>query len=149
MLNVVDGSHCKAWIQSNSTRWTQLFKGCNIKGWLFFIYLFFSCHTVFKCYGQAKNVNVSFIHSSIHLDSWLVWAIEASELLPLQSPWISPVGCHLSGGKDLYWVLSFQWKSEGVRDSENSKNECNEMVCSGRKKARKKETCQLFCFFID
>jgi len=37
------------------------------------------------------------------------------------------------GGKDLWkrWVLSLEWKVEGVTDGENEGNDCDEMIYVG------------------
>jgi len=37
------------------------------------------------------------------------------------------------GGKDLWkrWVLSLEWKVEGVTDGENGGNDCDELICAG------------------
>jgi len=37
------------------------------------------------------------------------------------------------GGTDLWkrWVLSLEWKAEGVIDSENEGGDCDEVICAG------------------
>jgi len=37
------------------------------------------------------------------------------------------------GGKDLWkrWVLSLEWKTEGVIDGESEGGDCGEVICTG------------------
>jgi len=45
----------------------------------------------------------------------------------------NPEGVEDYGGKDLWkrWVLSLEWKAEGVTDGENKGDDCDEVICAG------------------
>jgi len=53
-LDIVDGSRCKAWLQCNTRRWTHLPEGCNIKGYLLFMFGWYTMY-VQVC---SKKLNI-------------------------------------------------------------------------------------------